>query len=121
MAALVFALTLNDGTQSLHTIVPTDVDGNPASVDAAGFVKETIEPDGSDVVIDPRDRNGNLNIIVKPGVAVGSTTQVSGYIDADTGEGLKRIDITFAITLIPKEAVGATLANRGVEPVGAEL
>lgn len=121
MAALVFALTVNDGTQSLHTIVPTDINGNPASVDVAGFVKETSEPDGSNVVIDPRDPNGNLNIIAKHGVAVGSTTQVSGYIDADTGEGVKRIDVIFAITTIPAEAVGATLTNRGVEPAGAEL
>lgn len=119
MAQLVFTVVTQLSTQELSTIAPVDINGNPASVDAAGFVKETNEPGGSDVIVDPRDPNGNLNIICKPASEVGTTT-TSGYIDADTGEGVKRIDIQIVHTTIPNEATGANLVSRGSEPVGAE-
>lgn len=117
MAEIVFTGSVNAGKQDLGTITPVDVDGNPATVDAAGFVKESIDGDG-DVILDPR--GSTLDVIVKPGT-VGTTTTVKGYIDADLGEGVKRIDISFVTTTIAAEATGANLVSRGTETLGAEV
>lgn len=116
MAEIVFAVVVNADKQELGTITPLDSLGNPAVVDAAGFVKESTDG-AADVVIDPRGTT--LDIIVKPG-ETGVTSQVKGYIDADQGEGVKRIDITFAVTTIAAEATGANLVSRGTEALGAE-
>lgn len=117
MAQIVFTVAVNIDRQELGTIVPLDSQGNPAQVDAAGFVKESAE--GADVITDPR--GGTLDLIVKPGTEVGATGTVSGYIDADTGEGVKRIDVTFAVTTIAAEATGASFSSRGSEALGAEV
>jgi len=116
MAEVVFTVAVNADKQELGTLTPMDSLGNAAVVDAAGFVKESA--DGTaDVILDPRGTT--LDIIVKPG-EVGVTSQVKGYIDADTGEGVKRIDVTFAITTIAAEATGASFVSRGSEALGAE-
>lgn len=119
MAEIVFTVAVNADRQELGTIEPKDSLGNLANVDPAGFVKETSEPDGADVVLDPR--GSTLDVIVKPGATIGGTTNVKGYIDADSGEGVKRIDITFAITTIAAEAVGAAFTSRGSEVLNAEV
>lgn len=118
MAKIVFIASINEDRQSLNTIVPLDSKGRPAQVDG-GFNKEGAEGGDANVIADPRSTNP-LDIIVKPGNEVGATTTVSGYIDADMGEGVKRLDIDIVITTIAAEAVGATLTSRGDEPLGAE-
>lgn len=117
MAEIVYTATVHQSEENVAVIAPLKANGQPGTVDKAGFGDATVEG-GAEWALEASDPK-NLTVVLKSDMSATefpSTTTTRGSIDADTGEGKKPIDITFVTITIDDESVTAGITSGGNRP-----
>lgn len=113
---VVFTQQVRQDEEAVVKITPRANDGSEAEADN-GYENITVEG-GAETVLDADDATG-LTVVMKSdktATEFPATSTTRGSIDADLGDGVRKINVTLITITVPKEATTVTFEGVVIRP-----